>query len=240
MLGKALGSIRLGPRLYAISQEIRPSLTVADIGSDHVLLPLFLLEKQGIPEAIITELGDGPYKRAQSTIEKSPWRNCIQLRQGDGLQPLRKGEAGSVVIAGLGGDTITEILERDWQKAESFQHYVLQPMSRAAVLRECLAERGWPIERETLVGEKDKIFVIISVRPGRSPYYLSPLEKDLGPVILRSDSPWKNAYLQSWRKKYQKVVQGIRQAGAPEQELRLEEYLQKIEALEVMAGVSHS
>lgn len=237
---EAQESIRIGLRLHAISQEVQPGLIVADIGSDHALLPLYLLEKQVVPGAIVTEFGDGPYQRVQRTIEKSPWRNCIQLRQGDGLQPLQEGETGSVVIAGLGGDTITEILRRDWQKAESFQHYVFQPMSRAAVLRECLAERGWPIARETLVGEKGKIFVIMSVKPGRSPYYLSPLEKDLGPVILSSDSPWKNAYLQSWRKKYQKVLQGLRQAGIPEQELKLEEYRQKAEVLEVMTDVSQS
>lgn len=230
-------SIKLGARLRAISREIIPGLTLADIGSEHALLPLFLLEKQLVPLAIVTELDDGPYQKAEKAVAGSPWGRCIQVRQGDGLQPLNAGEAGNVVIAGLGGDTIAEILSRDWQKAENFGHYVLQPMSRACVLRDVLARRGWTIRRETLSGERGKIYVIISVSPGSAPYFLSPLEMDLGPLVLRGESPWKSLYLQFWRNKYQRVLEGLIKSGHKGREVIIEEYREKIRALEVMTGV---
>lgn len=192
-------------RLKAISTLVKTGLPLADIGSDHAQIPLYLVKNDLVPWAIATELADGPYIRMQRAVNASGFRERVCVRQGDGLQVLCPGEVAGVVIAGIGGDLITDILARDWAKAESFGYHILQPMSRSRVLRKNLAARGWPIVEEVLVMEKGQYYVIILTRPGSEAYHLSELEEELGPLVLKGSSPLRMDYLQYYLNKYKKI-----------------------------------
>lgn len=185
----------LSERLSLVAEMIRPGRTVADIGSDHARLALFLAEQNVAPRVIVSELGEGPFTRADRSVQVSPCRGLIELRRGNGLQVLLPGEVDEVVLAGMGGDTIIDILGYDWNKAASFKHFVFQPMTRAKIVRANLAAQGWPIEDERLVREKNRIYIVISARPGHSPYSLSPLELEVGQLILRADNELKIEYI---------------------------------------------
>jgi len=222
-------------RLLAISKMIIAGQAAADIGSDHARLPIYLVENHLVPRVIATELADGPFLRAREAVINSSCRDLIELRQGDGLQALQKGEAASVVIAGMGGDTIYSILSHDWEKAASFPRFIFQPMSRPYMLRAALAEQGWPILDEMLVTENKRIFVIICSTPGKNPYRLSRLELDIGPIILQArDNDTAKLYLGQWMAKYKAVCQSLSQSNTSENLSLKLDYEQRITALEVI------
>ena len=185
----------LSERLSLVAEMISTGRTVADIGGDHARLALFLAEEGVSPRVIISELGEGPFIRAGCSVQESPCRGRIELRRGNGLQVLHPGEVDEVVLAGMGGDTIVDILSYDWDKAASFQHFLFQPMTRARIVRANLAVQGWPIEDEKLVREKNRIYIVIAARPGHFSYSLSPLELEVGPLILRADNELKIEYI---------------------------------------------
>ncbi len=231
----------LNDRLLAVSNMIIAGKAIADIGSDHVFLPIYLMEHRIVPKAIATELREGPFSRAQEATKNSSFRDLIELRKGDGLQALEAGEVGTVIIAGMGGETICSILSYDWDKAASFQRLVFQPMSRAYMLRAALAERGWPILDEMLVRENKRIFIIISSRPGNKPYKLSQIEMDIGPIIAKNrGSELVKLYLQQWMAKYRAVHDSLLQSNSSENEEILLDYGQRIESLGLILDASRS
>ncbi len=201
---------KLSKRLGLLVNLIKPGQSVADIGSDHAALALYLVENGIAPSVIVSELGEGPYNIASRAVEHSPFRARIFLRQGDGLQVLLHGEVDTVILAGMGGDTIVEILGYDWQKSATYSHYLFQPMSKDDVLRRNLVDHGWQIEYEQLVKENHRLYIVIAARPNQGSYQMTDLELEIGPIILKADDPLKREYLQrrlrKWRSIYDKMV----------------------------------
>lgn len=190
-------------RLHVIAGLLVPGQPAADIGADHALLAIYLVDKHIAPRVIATELGDGPYRRLCRAVKASSYADQIEVRQGNGLQPLMAGEVTSVIVAGMGGETIAQILSHDWGKASSFTRFVLQPMSRPGALRGMLAAQGWELREEKLVWENRRFFSIMEVVPGGRPYNLTPLEMEAGPILLRQKGSLAQAYRQQLQKNYQ-------------------------------------
>ena len=219
--------------MQVIAGLLIPGQPASDIGADHALLSIYLIEQQIAPRVIATELGDGPYQRLCKAVDSSPYANCIEVRQGDGLQPLQPGEVTSVVMAGMGGDTMVQVLSYDWIKASSFDSFVFQPMSRPNALRGALAQQGWELTDEKLVEQNHHIFNIIAALPGGQPYHLSPLELDIGPILLRQTSPAARIYRQQFWRSYQRTRQSLLQSKTSHSSHLLKEVENKLEALEV-------
>lgn len=221
----------LNKRLLAISDSVTRGKAAADIGADHGLLALFLLDNHIVPRVIATELKEGPFARLRQAVKPSPFSEQLDLRLGDGLEVLAPGEVATVIIAGMGGDNIVEILSRKWSHSSTYRRFIFQPMSKAEVLRRELSRRGWPILEEKLVEEQGRIYSIISSCSGDEPYALNLLELELGPIILRSDSPLRKRFLQINLEKYYRVYRSLLQSKAVAGE-SLKEYGDKITELE--------
>ncbi len=219
-------------RLAMIADMVIKGEKVADIGADHALLPIYLIENQIVPRVIIGELGDGPYLRAWSAVQASSASNSIDLRQGNGLQILDYGEVKSVVLAGMGGDTIVDILSYDWDKAASFQRFVFQPMTKAQVLRQRLASRGWIIEEERLGTENGRFFQVIASRPANCPYILTDLEMEISAASLRADDELKRGFIQLYLQKYKRIYENLMGSPLHRNRLLAEDYKKKIARLE--------
>ncbi|MCL1808426.1 MAG: class I SAM-dependent methyltransferase [Clostridiales bacterium] len=156
----------LSDRLLAISYGIEKGQTMADIGTDHGFLPLFLWEGRICPRVVMTDLSVGPLNKAKKAFNGIDGAGCVDFRVGDGLEPLCAGEVDVVVIAGMGGVLITHILGRDTDKTLSFGKYVLQPRNGAGKLRYWLREAGFAVVSESLAAEGRFICeVIIAVPP---------------------------------------------------------------------------
>jgi len=225
-------------RLAVVADMIVPGEPVADIGADHAQLSIHLIEKQIVPRVIIGEFSDGPFARACSAVQDSTVKDKIELRQGNGLQVLKFKEVGTVVLAGMGGDTIIDILAHDWEKADGFQRFVFQPMSKAGVLRQRLASRGWLIEEERLVLENGKIFLVIASSPANCPYPLTDLEIEIGPLILKDNNKLTRRFIQVYLNKYNHIYADLTKSALNRNNQLIQDYRQKVERLEEILGAS--
>ncbi|MEA4922652.1 MAG: tRNA (adenine(22)-N(1))-methyltransferase TrmK [Eubacteriaceae bacterium] len=159
--------INISDRLKAIALEILSGETMADIGTDHGFLPVYLWERNICPKVILTDISSGSLKKAEECCRSNYPKEDFDLRQGSGLEILERAEVEDVVIAGMGGLLMISILEKDLEKSRSFKKYILQPRSAAGPLRHWLIHSGFSIEGETLVREGKNICEILTVAPGR-------------------------------------------------------------------------
>jgi len=163
----------LSPRLRTIADLVRPGARLADIGTDHARLPVWLIRQGVISRAIATDLRPGPLERARQTAARCALEGQIDFRLGDGLQTLSgPEEADTLVVAGMGGETIAAILSGAPWLASPAAHtcrLLLQPMSGADALRRWLGRNGFAIRREVLCQEERTLYVILWVERGEMP-----------------------------------------------------------------------
>lgn len=153
----------LTARLRAVAEMVRPGSRVADIGTDHALLPVWLLQSGRCPAAVASDIGEGPASSARHTVETAGLTARIAVRVGDGLAPVSPDEAEDIVIAGMGGETIAAILEAAPWVRDARYHLVLQPMSKPERLRRFLFENGFAITHEDVIAEGERLYDVMSV-----------------------------------------------------------------------------
>ncbi len=156
--------MKLSERMRKIACLVRGG-SCADIGTDHGHIPIWLSLEGRCGKLILTDIAEGPLQKARENIA-GLGANLSDLRLGAGLEPLEAGEAETVIIAGMGGELIASILEKDPVKTFSFSRFVLQPRSREAALRMRLEKMGLPVTGEYLVREGRRICQIIVCEPG--------------------------------------------------------------------------
>ena len=159
-------TLELTPRLRTAADLVPAGARLADIGTDHAYLPAALLLEGKIPYAIAADLRHGPLLRARETAAEYGCRDRMGFRLCDGLKGIRPEETDAIVIAGMGGETIAQILAAAPWVRERNVPLVLQPMSSLPDLREWLFQNGYQIEEERLAREEDAIYVVMSVRAG--------------------------------------------------------------------------
>ena len=153
------------PRLQAV-MDLAEGERIADIGTDHAYIPIQLALEGRIKKAIAADKNTGPIKIAEENIKKYSLGDIIDTRVGDGLDCIKSGEADTVIIAGMGGKLIGDIIERDIIKARS-STLILQPMNAQYELRKRLFSLGFKIEREQLAKEGFKVYNIIKAVSGQ-------------------------------------------------------------------------
>ena len=157
--------IKLSPRLDTISKEILKGETMADIGTDHGFLPIYLWEKGISPHVVLTDISPGSLKKASDNCLKLYPETKFDLRLGAGLTVLKEQEVDAVVIAGMGGLLMAEILDNDLEKSLSYKKIILQPRNNVGPLRFWLYNNGFRINNEQLVEEGRFICEIITAVP---------------------------------------------------------------------------
>ncbi len=174
---------RLTPRLQKIYDIAQSCTVAADIGTDHAYIPVHLCKSGKCLRAIASDVGKGPLKRAEETAREYGCEN-ISLRLGSGLSTLSENEAEVIIIAGMGGILISNILDASQKTAHSAKQLILQPMTAAPELREYLNRSGYTIKKEYLAEEEDKIYTIIEVLPKADTPY-TPAELYMGKALDR-------------------------------------------------------
>jgi tRNA (adenine22-N1)-methyltransferase len=158
----------LSKRLQAIADLVSEGLTVADIGTDHALLPVYLVEQGKNPAAIAMDVKEGPLSRARQTIAAAALEEKIETRLSDGFAALHPGEAGSAVIAGMGGDLMIRILKEGADVVRTLDEVVCSPQSHIARVRAYAREQGFSIDAEDMVLEDGKYYQMFRLRPGQA------------------------------------------------------------------------
>lgn len=171
--------IKLSDRMQVIADHIEPGETVADIGTDHGQIPVWLFAQGVCPRAILTDISEGSLAKAKETAAAYQFGSGLDFRAGDGLQVLAPGEADAVIIAGMGGKLIRQILADSPEHTFSFRKYILQPRKGAGPLRKWLLENGFRIVSEDIVREGRHLpEIITAISPG-DPSCKSWTEHDL-------------------------------------------------------------
>lgn len=157
--------IKLSQRLGNIAEEIETGETVADIGTDHGFLPIHLYERGISPKVILTDISKPSLEKAVEDCNMYCPHGNFDFRHGSGIEVLSEGEVDTVVIAGMGGILMTEILGRDLNKTYSFKKLILQPRTHIGRLRYWLVKNGFTVSGERLVREGKRICEILTVIP---------------------------------------------------------------------------
>ncbi len=155
----------MNDRLRAIALYIEQGETMADIGTDHGFLPLFLREKDICPKVIMTDISDKSLQKARENAGTQQPCSNVCFRTGSGLSVIGPGEVDTIVIAGMGGLLITDILSEDTEKTCSFGKFILQPRSNSGRLRHWLFHNDFCFTGDRLVREGRFICEIITASP---------------------------------------------------------------------------
>lgn len=194
-------NIVLSQRLSRVAAFIPKGSRLADIGSDHAYLPLFLVGRGHIPYAIAGEVAQGPYRSTCSHIKANHCHGQIVARLASGLEAIDKQDGITAIsICGMGGRLITDILADGKHRLYGVEDLVLQPNNREDDLREWLSGNDWAIYEEAIVEEKGSYYEIIHAKPGYQS--LSPFDKRFGPYLRQEQSP---AFCAKWHKEKQQL-----------------------------------
>lgn len=222
-------SVRLSKRLEAIFRLIPPSGGVVDVGTDHGLIPLALLLSGFSGPLYATDINSGPLSSAKRLAAAHGMESKISFCLCDGLAALDGGDISTVVIAGMGGETIASILSAAAWTRENGRLLILQPMSRADRLRGWLHENGYCVTGESLVSD-GPIYELMTVTGGSGPP-LSPAELLTGRFSQICSHPLFPAKLDEHISKAQNAVNGLSMSTSPEKLKNLPMYKQTLESL---------
>lgn len=223
--------MKLTNRLQLIADLIPKDSVIADIGTDHGYLPVYLVENGIIKKAIASDVNEGPVDNAKKTIEEEHVEENIEVRLGSGLSTIEERDnVDTVVIAGMGGTLIANLIDAEIEKVKKFDRLILQPMTTKIDLRKYLIYNGFEIISEHVAIEGEKIYEIIVSRYGSKEIW-EEIYYDIGKKFDTS-SPEYLLFIQSKLEKYKEIALKIEKNGKGKSNLKKNEILEKINIIE--------
>jgi tRNA (adenine22-N1)-methyltransferase len=203
----------LSPRLAAVASAIAPGARVADVGTDHGKLPLWLLASGVASFCVATERTGALLCRVARPEETAPWVGRLAYRHGDGLQAIAASDRiDTIVLAGLGGRTIVRLLDTPNAATASLSRLVLQPRSETSSVRAWLSAHDWRPESESLAFERGRFHLTLAADRGvDADLYRHPSlsREDLlaaGPLLARSGQPEVTRFWQRERDRLASIL----------------------------------
>ena len=204
--------MQLSKRLQCIADYVRPGDRIIDVGTDHAYIPIWLLLNQKVAAAVATDIRSGPLERARADAQFYGVAERLRLVQCDGLALAQPDEIDTVIIAGMGGETIAGILSAAPWTIE--KRLILQPQTKQAELRAWLSAHGYAISDAALSYDTGRIYLVWLVEAGEMP----PFRGVDGPLLAHRD-PLLKPYLEDQLKKARKRLSGIQAAARPDETL---------------------
>lgn len=202
--------ITLDKRLEACSEFISGKGVVCDVGTDHAYLPAYLVLNGKCTGAVAGDINDGPLKFAEQTLIKYDLTDKIKLVKSDGLENIDPENISDVVIAGMGGETICEIISKaDWLKKNV--NLVLQPMTRASHLRRWLYKNGFDIKAEKAVSHERFIYTVINAVYTGNKFNIGFIAENIGKIDYETEDG--RAYVLKQYEKISNIALGLSKAG---------------------------
>ena len=223
-------NIELTPRLFLIAERVPCGARFADVGTDHGHLPLYLLREGRISSAIASDIRPGPLEHAKENAAFHGLSNHVRFVLAGGLDGISARECDTIAIAGMGGETIAEILSAAPWTRKGEHLLLLQPMTSIYELRQWLWSHGYGIEEEAVCREGRRNYVVLSVRgtggPDSAPRAL--FDCCVSAALLRA--PGAREYLEHLLAREQWAFDGMR-AGQSIEPAVLEEQRRLVENL---------
>ncbi|WP_173916119.1 class I SAM-dependent methyltransferase [Halobacillus sp. Marseille-Q1614] len=202
---------QLSQRLKKVADFLKDPIFFADIGSDHAYLPCYVCLSNSSAKAIAGELNEGPFLSAQEEVKENQLENAIEVKKGNGLEVIDE-RVNQVVIAGMGGPLIRDILEEGRHKLENVTRIIAQPNIDARSVRKWFYQNGYQLAAEEILEENGHIYEILvaNKEDSKSPYGKDNFEKELwlGPYLMREKN---SAFLEKWEEERSKKIRVIEQ-----------------------------
>lgn len=173
-------NFKISNRLKKCADMISYNSKIADIGTDHAYIPIYLFLKGKISRALACDISTGPLENAQKNIKKYNAESSIETRLSDGLLNVSENEADEIIIAGMGGNMISNILSNCSWKNKSQKRFILNPMKYEEKLHEFLSLNGYEILNEVAVKCSEKSYLVIDTVFTGKKYKLLPYELYIG------------------------------------------------------------
>ncbi|MBO5303181.1 MAG: SAM-dependent methyltransferase [Lachnospiraceae bacterium] len=155
--------VKLSDRLQHLADMVSENTVLADVGTDHGYIPIYLLQSKKIKKAYAMDIGKGPLQRAKEHIEECGLGDYIETRLSDGVAALSLDEADTILIAGMGGGLVLHILTEGESVVAAADELILQPQSEIERVREYLYQKGYVIDKEDMVCEDGKYYPMMHV-----------------------------------------------------------------------------
>lgn len=227
--------MELSKRLQAVAGLVTPDLKIADIGTDHAYIPIWLVEQGISPSAIAMDINQGPLEKAKENIVLHGLTSRIKTRQSDGMRQLKPSEAESVVIAGMGGGLVIKILEDVKEQDLGIKEWILQPQSELKKVREYLNESGYRIVDEMMILDEGKFYPMMKAIKGKQEVYREE-ELSYGKLLLKNRNPILKMFLEKELELKNGIYETLKKTSGQSAQKRVSELEEEISVIrEVLA-----
>lgn len=216
-----MGEIKLSKRLSTAASYVRSGAFVADIGTDHAYLPIYLTMKGQVVGALASDVNVGPIDKAKEHIDKFGLSDKIFTQIANGLENIEKYAPTDIVICGMGGELIAEILDASDYVKNSEIRLILQPMTCVYELRNYLKD-GFSTIAENIVCEDGKIYQIICAEYDGQVHSYTKAELELGRKNIESKTVEFGKLLDATITKKKKIFSGLSLGGYETTEIEKE------------------
>jgi tRNA (adenine22-N1)-methyltransferase len=209
-------------RLKALAHMVTPGSKVCDVGCDHGLLAIYLVQQGISPYVIAMDVRKGPLGNAAKHVLLYGVTDYIETRLSDGLNALRKGEVQTIICAGMGGRLMERILRDGHHLIQFTDELILQPQSEIPQFRRFLREKGYCIFKENMIEENGKFYSIMKAkRTGETDKDEQLLFDQFGPCLLQERNPVLYRYLQERKVKVEALIHTLTKVSTVRSEERL-------------------
>ncbi len=196
-----MNSSHLSKRLAEVANHVEVGSRLADIGSDHAYLPIYLAKNRIISYGIASEVAKGPMSNAVTEIRKENLLGILHPRLADGLAAIQgPDEINVITICGMGGSLISKILEEGKRKLSGKEKLVLQPNVGEHLVRNWLMLNSYQIMAEQILEEDGHIYEIITAKKSSQPVNYSNKQLQFGPFLMKEKSA---VFIRKWQEELQ-------------------------------------
>lgn len=224
--------MKLSDRLLQVAGMVSECDVVADIGTDHGYVPMYLVEQGRCKRAIAMDINRGPLERAAENIHREQLDEKIETRLSDGLDALNPNEANTIIVAGLGGELMVRILENGKDVLKTVEELILSPHSEWNYVRKHLIQNGYVIREEQMLLDEGKYYVVLKVTHGQEQEVYTEEEFSYGRYLIRGRHPILLEYLKKEHKKYSEILAGMMQHDTLQVKTRMEEIKNELQMIE--------
>lgn len=228
--------IHLSKRMEAIVNMVTIGNKICDVGCDHGYVSIALVERNIAPSALAMDINEGPLEHAKENIDSIGLHNQVSTRLSNGLREYHEGEADSLIIAGMGGPLMQDILSYDWKLTQSFKEYIFSPQSEIKEFRGFVDDNGFQIVDEDMVLEDGKYYVVMKcIRGSTNDNKAKSVElgQSFGPMLLAKKHPILKLYLDNEKKKKEDILCKLKEHVALNESLnsRIEEVQMELDLI---------
>lgn len=226
--------MQISNRLKMVADCVTKGYSLADIGTDHGYVPIYLIKNGNVGHVIAMDVRKGPLKKAKENVEKEHLQGQIELRLSDGLDKLKEGETDAILIAGMGGALIVRILDANLKKAKAAKELILSPHSQVELVREYLRTQRFDIKDETMLKDDGKFYTILKVIPqdqclaGSSLVEYTEEEMQFGKKLIEKQQPEFLEYLDKEEATCRLILEKLKTAPKQTTEKRMQQIEEKL------------